>query len=407
MKRFLLPCALIPFLAGALWGGAPKEKPHDPPLYALSSADLDRARERVRLKDPAIQPALRELLSDADKALQLEPVSVMQKPLTAASGDKHDYFSMGPYWWPDPSKPDGKPFIRKDGLLNPSSKAGTDSIPLAVLSRSVEALGLAYYLTGKEDYATQAARLMRVWFINADTRMNPHLNYGQAIPGLVDGRCIGIIETHKLIVLTHSVALLADSKSWTTEDRSAFQSWLSSYLDWLVDSPLGKQEKAQLNNHGTWYDAQVAQLALATGRRELAREVLTEALQTRLAFQVAPDGGQPHEIARTRPLDYSSFNLQALVTLACQADAVGIDWWHYETPDGRSLRKALAFVAPCAVPGVAFIKEDIVAPDRSSIRALVVVAASHYDDPVFQTTLDQLRSEAFSAERWNLLVPAK
>lgn len=400
--RFLLVLAL-----GVLPVGASAFRPPEPQVYSFSIKDLNQARDRVRHADPAIQPALKKLLAQADTALQMEPVSVMQKTFTGASGDKHDYFSMGPYWWPDPSTPDGKPYIRKDGLVNPASKTGTDSEPFLRLYRAVETLGLSYYLTGQEPYAKQAARLTRVWFLDEETRMNPHLNYGQAIPGKTDGRGIGIIETHNLVPLTDAIALIQGSESWSKADQRGFHAWLSSYLDWLLTSPLGKREKSEYNNHGTWYDAQVAQLALVLGRADLAKETLSLALTERLAKHVAPDGSQPHEIERSRPLVYSTFNLRGLVTMAYQAETVGIDWWRYQTADGRSLRGALTFLAPYAEPGIPFIKEDIVEPDRSEIRALVATAASRYDDPVFQNTLARLRHEALSAERWNLLYRPK
>ena len=387
--------------------GASAFQPPEPQVYSFSIKDLNRARDRVRHADPTIQTALKQLLSQADAALQMEPVSVMQKTLTGASGDKHDYFSMGPYWWPDPAQPDGKPYIRKDGLVNPDSKTGTDSEPFLRLYRAVEALALAYYLTDHERYAQQAARLTRIWFLDTDTRMNPHLNHGQAIPGKTDGRGIGIIETHNLVPLTDAIALIERSKSWSKADQRGFHAWLSSYLDWLLTSPLGKREKTEHNNHGTWYDAQVAQLALVVGRTDLAKETLNHALTERLAMHVESDGSQPHELARSRPLVYSTFNLRGLVTLAYQAETVGIDWWRYQTTDGRSLRGALTFLAPYAEPGIPFIKEDIVEPDRGEIRALVVTAASRYNDLLFQETLARVRSDAFLAERWNLFDQTK
>lgn len=396
--RYLLPLLLLTVLPV----GASAFRPPDPQVFSFSIKDLNHARDRVRHDDPAIQPALKKLLSEADAALQMEPVSVMQKTLVGASGDKHDYFSMGPYWWPDPAQPDGKPYIRKDGLVNPDSKTGTDSEPFLRLYRAVEALALAYHLTSREPYAQQAARLTRVWFLDEATRMNPNLNHGQAIPGKTDGRGIGIIGTHNLVPLTDAIALIERSAAWSPDDRRGFHAWLAAYLDWLLTSPLGLREKSEYNNHGTWYDAQVAQLALVTGRTELAKETLTRALTKRLAKHVEPDGSQPHELARTRPLVYSVFNLRGLATMAYQAEAVGIDWWHYQTADGRSLRGALRFLAPYADPAIPFIKEDVVEPDRSEVRALIVTAASRYDDAIFADSLARARTEEFRAERWNL-----
>ena len=50
--------------------------------------------------DPALKPVLAQLGADAAQVASQGPWSVMDKPLTPASGDKHDYMSVGSYWWP-------------------------------------------------------------------------------------------------------------------------------------------------------------------------------------------------------------------------------------------------------------------------------------------------------------------
>ena len=67
------------------------------------------AKVKAKADTPTYAPASKTLMKEADKAMNLTPPSVMDKSMTASSGDKHDYMSMGPYWWPDPSKPDGTP----------------------------------------------------------------------------------------------------------------------------------------------------------------------------------------------------------------------------------------------------------------------------------------------------------
>ena len=140
------------------------------------------AKVKEKADSPLYAPAVKTLLRDADKALKMTPPSVMDKTMTADSGDKHDYMSMGPYWWPDPSKPDGLPYIRKDGQRNPELDK-LDRNKLGDMSKAVTTLGLAYYFSGDEKYAQKAVDFLNVWFLDAKTKMNPNLTYGQTIPG--------------------------------------------------------------------------------------------------------------------------------------------------------------------------------------------------------------------------------
>jgi hypothetical protein len=313
----------------------------------LDRDQIASVRERLRRGDERLTPAREALERDAKKALAIKPVSVMDKLVTPPSGDKHDYMSQAPYWWPDPSKPNGRPYIRKDGVRNPEINGISDHDNLGRLCSTVATLGLAYHFTGREEYAAHAAQLVRVWFLDAATRMNPHLRFGQGIPGINDGRGIGIIETRGLPELLDGVRLLAGSPAWTAADDKGLQAWMRAYASWLVESPYGQDEAKNGNNHETWYDVQVAALALFTDQQVLARRTL-ERSRERIARQFEPDGRQPRELERTRSWDYSAFNLVAFFNLATLGERVGVDLWNYATADGRSLRRALDFMLPFA-----------------------------------------------------------
>lgn len=358
-----------------------------PVTFLLPGKNLEAARVKLAGGDTALQPALEKLRREADKALKSKPESVMDKPRAAASGNKHDYFSYGPYWWPDLSKPDGLPYIRRDGEVNPDSKKGTDNYAFVRTGSAIKTLGLAYFFTGHEPYAAQTVLLARGWFLDAATKMNPHLDYAQAIPGINNGRGIGIIETRTIATISDSLALLGSSPAWTDGDRSAYRDWLKAYAHWLKTSANGIDEQDELNNHGTWYDVQAAYLALALGKNDEAKNILTTGLKLRLTAHVQPDGAQPRELVRTKSLEYSIFNLEALFSCAQLGDSAGVDWWKYSTTDGRNLRAALLYLASYADPARPWPKKDVVEADRARLLQLFASYLAHREDPVFQKAL--------------------
>ena len=138
--------------------------------------------------DPAILQAARE---GADQAMPVGPFSVMEKKQVPPSGDKHDYMSMGPYWWPNPKTPNGLPYVRRDGETNPEIAGIPDQANLSRMENAVHALALGYYLTGDEQYASRAVLLLRTWFLDPATRMNPNLNSDRPFPGLLRGGASG------------------------------------------------------------------------------------------------------------------------------------------------------------------------------------------------------------------------
>jgi alginate lyase len=356
-------------------------------------------------------PARDALIKQADQALHLPALSVMDKKAKPPSGDKHDYMSVGPYWWPDPSKPDGLPYIRKDGEVNPSRVDDqTDNATFKRLLGAVPTLALAYRETGREEYAAYAAKLLRVWFLDPATKMNPNLNYGQAIPGILDGRGIGIIDSAGLLEVTQALPWLEKSSAWTKADQDGLKSWLAKYCEWLQTSKNGKEEAAAKNNHGTWYDVQVTALAVFTGQNDVARRIVEQAKQKRIAAQIRPDGKMPEELARTNSLSYTTMNTRAFCNLADLAAKVGVDLWHYQTEDGRGIRKAIDFLAQYADPSKDWTFEQIGGVKLSSRMDIVVLlrrAALAYKDPHYETVFAKLPPEEVQANRMQILWPAR
>jgi hypothetical protein len=357
------------------------------------------------------QPARTLLLRQAGEALQAGPFSVMHKKRTPPSGDKHDYMSVGPYWWPDPSKPDGLPYIRKDGVTNPDRLASdTDGGTMKRMHEAVGSLALAWRETRSERYATKAAALLRTWYLDPATRMKPNLDFGQSIPGRVDGRGTGIIDTVALIYLCEHLRWLETSQSWKAGDGAGMKRWMTDYLTWLQTSKNGREEAAARNNHGTWYDAQVAALAIFTGQIELGRRTVEAAKAKRIAVQIAPDGSQPLELERTKALSYSTMNLRAFFELATLGDSLGVDLWRFETPDGRGIRKAMNYLSPYVDPERAWPGQQITGGGleaRMDIAALLRRAAIAYKDQEFEKRLSVLPQVQLASQRWQLLYPPR
>lgn len=319
-------------------------------LAFISQDALERVKQQLstRQAGPHTRSAYEKLLLQADKALAMPEQSVTFKGITPPSGSRHDYLSLSAYWWPDKTKKDGLPWVRHDGEVNPASKNGqSDGTRLPEFTAAVQALTLAWYFSGDARYADKAVHLLRVWFINPATRMNPNLNFAQGVPGVADGRNAGVLDGRYLSTrIIDALIMLRQAPGWTVDDEQQMRAWMDDYLTWLLTSNLGRREARTMNNHGNWYAVQVAGIAWYLDKPATVRAMVALA-QTKLQHQLARNGSQPEELARTRSFHYSWFNLQALTLLAQLAPQAGAgDLWRYRTANGASLRQALAFMAP-------------------------------------------------------------
>jgi Alginate lyase len=307
-------------------------------IVSLDFKILAIKKQKLASKDPAFMPAYGQLLSDADKLLSYQPVSVMDKTGTPPSGDKHDYMSIAPYFWPDPSKPDGLPYVNKDGQVNPEVRQYQDKQNLPKLCENVYKLSLAYYYSGDEKYARHASALLQVWFLDPATKMNPNLNYGQAVKGVTPGRAAGLIDSRFLIWAIDAVDLLQHSTSWTAQNQKEIKNWFASFLGWLQTNKIGIDELNAKNNHGVWYDAQCLSMALFLDSIALADKIVLRAAD-RLDKQMDSSGLFPQELTRTTSLHYSVFILNAFYVVAQLSEQTHTHLW-------TSLKKPTAAILP-------------------------------------------------------------
>ncbi len=363
-----------------------------PRFFAAKPGSLAKAKERLAGGDKDLTKALHNLVKEADKVLEESPPSVVEKDKAPPSGDKHDYMSLAPYFWPDPKSKSGLPYIRHDGKVNPESKepGANDSGRISAMGSAIETLALAYWFTGKETYAAQAAKFAHVWFLDPATRMNPNFKYAQAVLGKNDGRGTGILEGRHIAVAADAMGLLAGSESWPAKDQEALKTWLGIYLQWLLTSNSGRDEHAAKNNHGTWYDVQTARLALCIGKTDLAARIVKEATKNRVAVQIEKDGRQPLELTRTKSFSYSCFNLEALCELATLGEHAGVDLYGFTTSDGRSIRRGMEFMLPYVdTPAKEWPYEQIKEVNDATFLPVLRQAALAYSEAQFEAVIDK------------------
>jgi len=297
-------------------------------------------------------PSLAKLVGYADhwanESAQNRTFSVMTKPDAGPSGNKHAFFSLGTYWWPNPNTKTGLPYVHRDGLVNPETFK-YDSVPLSQMIFAVSNLSLGYYFTGEKRYCSGAVHFIDTFFLDPATRMDPTvgLQYSQEIRGSDEGRGIGIIDAKDLAFVWDSALLLDRCAVFSGTQRAALQAWLGDYVHWLATSSHASDEFGQQNNHGTWFDEQAITLSMHVGNKTWTEILAKDALK-RVAVQIEPNGTMPRELSRTRSMHYTWWNTIAFFELAhaiTVAD-VGVDLFHYTTADNRSLRRSLDFIAP-------------------------------------------------------------
>jgi hypothetical protein len=348
------------------------------------SFSLKKVKSLIESGDSKMQAALNELVKAADVALTYRPVSVMEKKNNPPSGDKHDYMSLAPYFWPNPETKDGLPYIRKDGQINPEVNEYKDKEYLPQLCSTLETLGLAYYFTNDKRYASHASKLINVWFLDPSTKMNPNLNFGQAVKGQNDGRGAGLIDTRHLIKVVDAVSFIANSSAWSSSQDLQLKSWFAQFLNWMETSKNGVDELDATNNHGIWYDAQRLSFALYTGNKKAVSAII-ESAQKRIAAQMNADGFFPEELARTTSLHYSLFVVEAFIKVAQLSKNTNVNFWNYTAPNGNSLEKACDVLMPYLLKQKEWTGEQIKPFNFDEANSLfIAVAAKKNCVPCFE-----------------------
>ncbi|RYU94075.1 alginate lyase family protein [Emticicia agri] len=305
---------------------------------------IDTALAQQTVKQQAIETLRKQILTQADWAMQQAPVTVTASSSSRSQGTIHDFYSEGDYWWPDPANPDG-PYIQKDGMTNPDNFVA-HRLAMIRFSKIIGALSSAYVLTNNPRYVTHAFNHLQAWFVNPATKMNPSLLYAQAITRKVSGRGIGIIDTIHLMEVAQGLSKIEHAANTNKQLVADIKNWFAEYLNWLTTHPYGKEEMEAKNNHGTCWVMQVASFAKLTDKQNLLEFCRNRYKTVLLPKQMAVDGSFPLELNRTKPYGYSLFNLDAMVMI-CQILSTAQDnLWEYKAPEGQTIRKGIEFMYP-------------------------------------------------------------
>jgi hypothetical protein len=316
----------------------------------------------LRLEQPgkAIEALERpRVLRAAETYLHELPRTIVSATAARSAGGPHDYFSEADYFWPSPENPSG-PYINRDGQSNPGN-FNNHRLLLIRLSIQMPALAAAWMLTKRTDFAEHAVANLRAWFIEPATRMNPNLQYAQAVHGVATGRSWGIIDTLHLVEVARAAIVLCEGGVLTGADWQGVTHWFAEYLDWMQNSEPGRKERDAKNNHGSCWLLQAAEFALLAGKDDLLPEFRDRFKSILIPTQLAANGSFPLELARTKPYGYSLFNLDALGMVAQVLSTGSDNLWEFALPDGRGLAVCFRVMMP-------FIKNKRSWPYRHDVQ---------------------------------------
>jgi hypothetical protein len=373
----------------------------------LGSWDYEWMKKvKIELKNGSEKflPAYKQLLKDADSALNKNYYTVTSKTMVPPSNSKNDYMSMGPYWWPDPTKKDGLPYVNRDGEVNPEREQ-FDRPKLIGMVNSVRNLSLGWFFSDNYEYAKKASELLKIWFLNPSTLMNPHLEYAQAIPGRTPGRHIGIIDAKSFYELVDAISILEISGSLSPNEIAEIKLWFKKYFEWLITSEHGQKENNHENNHSVAYDVQAAGIAYFLGNSDFVAQKVRELPRKRIDTMLEKDGSQPYELIRTKAFGYSVGNLYNLFEIAELGLNVGVNIFNYSNIQGSTLKDALNFLIQYAGKENTWPYQQITDwnEEEKKLGCILRKAGHIYNDDEYQLLWEDY-FQARLQDHWILLV---
>ncbi|RYY12524.1 MAG: hypothetical protein EOO04_33485 [Chitinophagaceae bacterium] len=195
-------------------------------LLTIRSGVVNAQQSTVKIAEVAnvLRPTV---MKEAAWAMQQRPETVTSDYSPRSAGGRHDFFSEGDYWWPDPKHPDS-PYVQRDGHTNPDNFVAHRKAMIR-FSRIVGALASAYVLTRDEKYAAHALIHCKAWFVDTSTMMNPHLLFAQAIRGRVTGRGIGIIDTIHFMEVVQALSVFDRNGVANKDLMERIRQWFENF----------------------------------------------------------------------------------------------------------------------------------------------------------------------------------
>lgn len=382
-------------------------------LVYYNEVHLQFVKNRIQDKDPYFFMNYEEVLKDGSTALKFVVDPVTNKTQIPPSGDMHDYLSYAPYRWPDASKLDGLPWVARDGVINPVSRgADTDFNRKTAFFDAVEKLSWSYYFSEDKRFAEKAIELIKVWYLNPETKVNPNINFGQGVPGLSNGSKAGVHEWCDQSNVITALQMFENDGVLPLEIKKGMEIWFNDYLHWLITEPMAIEAGFTRQNHANHYNYQVVGLMMYLSKNEEAKKVIEDAKQVRIADQIMPDGSQPREMGRTKSVQYATLNLWSMTELTLMGRKLGIDLWAYETEDGRSLKKAYSYLTPFVLGTEKWPQRQITegGPEKAIdmyLKPMFSMASTSLDttliDPKFKTYINLKPLDALRYPPANLI----
>ncbi|KAJ6537220.1 chondroitin AC/alginate lyase [Mycena vulgaris] len=351
----------------------------------------------------------------AESMAAFGPWSVTNKPVVAPSGDKHDYMSWAPYQWPDCSKAKNTTalspsdmwktcdYVFRDGQVNPDRTTINDFQSFFNLSDAVlyNAIAATWQNKSSSVYSQNVAKFINTWFLDADTGMNPNLNYAQMNrgPNGQNGAYTGVLDLRGFAKIASGILILRKSGNtdWTADLDAKMIAWCKTYIDWLQTSPSGKTAGSATNNHGTIYVNQLAGLKLIVEDVAGAVNLTQTYFSSTYKGQVAANGDQPQEATRSHPYHYRNFNIAGMITNArmlTYADPTSKPW--NASSNGSTIQTTIDFlmttdpsvkdeqnIVPEIYPNIAAIASVYGDPDGKYVKFLNASGFSYADDATF------------------------